>query len=383
MDIGFGNGLSNKLATYLAHNQIDKAREAVSSTFFMLILIIIPVTLLLIGIIAVTDLYSFLNVDSEVISDLKVVICISVLFVCVTFIFKFVGNFFLGIQLPAVNNLLVTCGHTFALIGTAILYFSGCRSLLMIALVNTSAPLLVYLLAYPYTFWYKYPHLSPSLKLFNGKSIKELFNIGIKFFILQISGAITFLSSNILISHFFTPAMATPYNISYRYFSVILLVFTIISTPYWTATTDAYERGDIDWIKNAMIRTRRLLSVIFAVIVFMILVAPFFYKILSGGTDLQIPFSITIGMASYMMIFIYGSAYCFFLNGIGALRIQLINAITAAILFIPIACISAYYSHHIVSILIVMCLINLPNIICNRIQFRKIVKGTATGLWIV
>ena len=43
LDIGLGNGLRNKLAAQLAHGDIEKARESVSSTFFMLIMIIIPV----------------------------------------------------------------------------------------------------------------------------------------------------------------------------------------------------------------------------------------------------------------------------------------------------------------------------------------------------
>ena len=37
LDIGLGNGLRNKLSAQLAHNDIEKARQSVSSTFFMLI----------------------------------------------------------------------------------------------------------------------------------------------------------------------------------------------------------------------------------------------------------------------------------------------------------------------------------------------------------
>ena len=43
MDIGLGNGLRNKLAAHLAHEETREARSLVSSTFAMLTCIIIPV----------------------------------------------------------------------------------------------------------------------------------------------------------------------------------------------------------------------------------------------------------------------------------------------------------------------------------------------------
>ena len=91
-DIGLGNGLRNKLATYLAHDDKEKAREMVSSTFFMLIFIIIPVTLLLVFLIKICNVYSILNVDNSIITDLDNVIIVALLFISSTFIFKFIGK---------------------------------------------------------------------------------------------------------------------------------------------------------------------------------------------------------------------------------------------------------------------------------------------------
>lgn len=60
LDVGLGNGLRNKLATYIAEGNILKAREMVSSTLAMLIIIIIPT----LAILVVTESYANLYVFS-------------------------------------------------------------------------------------------------------------------------------------------------------------------------------------------------------------------------------------------------------------------------------------------------------------------------------
>ena len=273
LDIGLGNGLRNKLATYLAQEDMKKARETVSSTFFMLALIILPVMLAAIAAVKTFDLHAFLNVDPAVIPNLGDIMAVSILFVSATFIFKFIGNFYLGLQLPAVNNLLVTVGHTLQLVGTWLVYMGGSGSLLLIAVVNTAAPLLTYLIAYPITFYGRYPKLRPSFGTFNRHAVRSLFTIGVKFFVLQIAGILLFMSSNILISKLFDPSMVTPYQIAYRYFSITMLVFTIISAPYWSATTDAYARGDMAWIRQARRRMDKIVMGVAAVLAVMVAVS--------------------------------------------------------------------------------------------------------------
>lgn len=382
LDIGLGNGLRNQLATHLAHGDNQKAREAVSSTLVMLCMIIIPIMLCTLAIVYNTDLYRFLNVDGTQITDLRAIVAVSVILVSSTFIFKFIGNLYLGLQLPAVNNLLVTVGHTLALVGTYAIYRSGSHSLMMVAVVNTGAPLLAYLLAYPYTFHYRYPELRPSLHCFKKEATSQLFTIGVKFFILQIASIILFMSSNILISKLFNPALVTPYQIAYRYFSIVMMVFTIISAPYWTATTDAYERGDIAWIK----RSRRSMDIIMlavaATLVLMTLVSNPVYRIWIDA-DTHIPMSLSLLMAVYMFVVLASMSYSYYLNGMGALKIQLILTVGAAIVFIPLTIFAVdHISDHIESIVLTMIIVNLPGLIVNKIQYEKIVRGTARGIWL-
>ena len=137
-------------------------------------------------------------------------------------------------------------GQTLSLVGIFILSLSGREvSLLEIACVYTVSPLLVYVASYPLTFT-RYKYLRPSLCLFDKKELDGLFSLGIKFFFVQIAGLVIFATSNILISRLLSPADVTPYQISYKYFSLTIMLFTLIAAPLWSATTDAYTKGD--WV---------------------------------------------------------------------------------------------------------------------------------------
>ena len=380
MDIGLGNGLRNKIAEYMAHNEVQRARQLVSSTFALLSCIIIPVILVLVVLILTCNTYQVFNASPSIVNDLDMVLIVTIMLVCTTFVFKLIGNFYMGMQLPAVSNLLIAIGQTLALIGTYIVYWSGSHSLMHIAIVNTASPLLVYLIAFPYTFLYKYPHLRPSCQLIDFKEAKAVVNTGIQFFIMQISSVILFMTSNILISNLFTPALVTPYQITYRYFSILLVAFTVICMPFWNATTDAYERGDIQWIRNATRKLRMMIIGIIVCMAMMVVLSPWVYSIWIGDS-ITIDIRMSIVMATYIFILIYSMRYSYFINGIGKLRLQLIFTTTAAFFFIPLAYLTTIWTHNIIWFMVVMCLINIPGLIVNRIQFYKLINGTAKGIW--
>lgn len=380
LDVGLGNGLRNKLAVYMAEGNIPKAREMVSSTIAMLTAIIVPVTLVLIVLEITGDVYGFFNVSPEMVSGFPTILVASTIMVCGTFILKFLGNFYMGMQLPAVSNAIVTGGNTLALIGTFLVYLSGIHSLLLVAIANTAAPLLAYLICYPLTFYGKYRALRPSRCTVNMAAAKELFVIGSKFFVLQMAGIVLFFSTNIIISRFFSPSMVTPYQIANRYFMTAMLLFTVLCVPYWSATTDAYAKHDYEWIRRANTTLNRFMVFILAVIVVMTVASPLVYHVWIGGKA-TVPFSMTVLVGAYEFILIYSTRYSFVLNGIGKLKLQLYVTIAAAVAYVPLAVLVVGSSGDINRLLLVMCAVNIPGLIINAVQYRKIISGKAKGIW--
>lgn len=379
MDIGLGNGLRNRLAVHIAHGDTDKARRIVSSTVAMLCCIVLPVMLVLGLLVWYTDVYGFLNVSADIIPELRIALLSAVILVCITFVLKFIGNVYMGLQLPAVSNLLLALGQTLALGATWIVYTTGQATFFNIVIINTASPLIIYLLAYPYTFYARFPQLRPSFRLVNLKSAVEIGNIGLKFFWLQIAALLQFWTANILISKFFSPAMVTPYQIAYRYISLILVVFSVVCMPFWNATTDAYERGDMTWIRKADKRMNQAIAVMTIALILMVIISPWVYDIWIGN-DCHVPLSMTAMMALYIFTLLVSMRYSYFLNGVGALRLQMYMTVFAFI-FIPLAWAVSSYTQSIIWFMAVMCICNLPGIIINILQFYRIINNKATGLW--
>lgn len=379
MDIGLGNGLRNKLAVNMAHDNQQEARSMVSSAMAMLVCTIIPVGALLLLLTEVTDVYAFFNADIARIPELRASLQAGVILVCMTFVLKIIGNVYMGMQMPAMSNLIIVSGQMFALLSTWLLLKTGHATFFYIVIANTASPLMAYILFYPVTFYKMFPFLRPTFSLINMRTAISLGNLGVRFFWLQTAAIIQMMTANILISNFFTPEMVTPYQITFRYFSLPLVAFNVICMPFWNATTDAYERHDMLWIRNADRRMQILVLLMALIIVLMVAVSPFVYQLWIGDMC-DVPLGMTVMMAAYTLIIIASSRYSYFLNGIGALRLQMYMTVTV-VLFIPLSWLASELTHDINYFMAVMCVCIAPSWIVNKIQFNKILNGRATGIW--
>jgi drug/metabolite transporter (DMT)-like permease len=173
--------------------------------------------------------------------------------------------------------------------------------------------------------------------------------------------------------------MVTPYQVAYRYYSLVLVAFTVVCMPFWSATTDAYEKGDKRWIRMANRRMNLLTALTACAMILMTIVSPYVFQIWIGD-KCHVPFSMTVLMAIYVFLLVMSIRYSYFLNGIGALRLQLYMTVMT-IIFIPLAWFVSHTTHDILYFMGVMCVCIAPSILVNKIQFSKILKGTAIGIW--
>lgn len=378
-DIGLGNGLRNKLGTAMAENDRDRARGYVSTTFFMLLVLSIGIFVIFSLIINVLDWYSILNVDPDTVGNLKEVVLVSFFFFCLSFFFKFVGNVYQGLQLPAVNNLMGLGAHLFSFIIIYLLRLTIPGSLFWVAVVYSAAFPVVYFLCYPITFYKLYPYLAPSYRYFRKDCFKDLFSLGILFFIIQIMALVLFSMSNVIISNLFGPDQVTPYNIAYKYFSFVSIFFGFLLAPIWSATTDAYAKGDFQWIRSGITKIMRIMLGVFCVVVLMIVCSSWVYK-LWVGDSVEIPVEMSILMGLYVLLIQYSLCYSSILNGMGKLKLQTINIIIVAILFYPV-CYFFAELYGVNGILIGMIVVNISGAVLNTIQLRKIMSQKANGIW--
>lgn len=371
-DIGLSNGLRNKLAEALAKGDIKAGRHYVSTALVILPLLAFFVAVIGSFVIAKVNWYNILNINPVNLPDLYEIIVVVFSMFCAGFAIKIIGSVYLALQLPAISNALNTIGNIVALIFIIILKASTSGNLMYVAIAFSAAPIIVYGLAYPVTFKKYYPYLSPSFQYYKSSFVKSLVSVGWAFFLLQIAGIVLFAFSNILISHEFGPEEVTPYNIAFRYYSIINMLMGLVSAPMWSATTDAYTQNDIQWIRKSI---RKMLFVIAFFVVVLVVMTLFSNGIYSiwVGRDIHIPIELSSLMACYIVVLMLSSTYSNMLNGMGKLRLQTIVTLLEAALFVPV-CLFLSHRYGINGILLGMIIIHGIGLVANVIQFMYVVR---------
>jgi len=378
-DVGLGNGLRNKLTEALALDNKPLANIYVSTTFFLLTSFIVVVYILFLVAQFWLDWAKILNVPSDLILNLNSLVSIVFLFFCLSFVLKFIGNIYLATQSPVINDLLTTLGSIVSLVIIFVLTKTTSGDLSKVAITYSIAPVIVYLIAYPVTFYIKYPFLRPSFKSIKIKYTKDLMGLGLQFFVIQIACLIIFSTSNILISNLFGPEQVTPYNIAYKYFMTITMAFGIIISPIWSAITDAYVKDEYEWIKKTGRNIQYIWIILLIMTILMVVLSNFIYSIWVGD-EVEIPLSLSILMALYVTINNWNNIYAYFVNGVGKIRLQLYAAIISSIIFIPLA-IFCSKIWGVNGILITMCVVLFLSGSFYPFQYKKIIHKNAKGIW--
>jgi O-antigen/teichoic acid export membrane protein len=203
--------------------------------------------------------------------------------------------------------------------------------------------------------------------------------LGIKFFVLQIAAIVIYQTSNIIIAQLFGPAQVTPYNIAYKYFSVVPMFMGIILMPFWSAFTEAWIKKDIEWIKNTMKKLRIIWFLLTIATLIMLVFSDLIYR-LWVGKEIVVPISLSISIAAYVIIYSWNGIFINFLNGVGIIKLQLYSGIWGMVLNIPLA-IYLGRTLGIIGVVLPTVFLGAINMIWSSIQYKKIINFTAKGIW--
>lgn len=380
-DIGLGHGLRNRFAEALAMNKNELAKTYVSTTYAILSIIIGLVLLVFLIINPFLNWNKILNAGEDLVlgNELSILALIVFTFFCLSFIFKLITTILTADQQPAKAALFDLLGKFIALIIILFLTRVSAGSLLYLGIAMSGTPVLVLILSSIWFFNGKYREYRPSIKAVDFSKARELLDLGIKFFIIQISAVILYQTNNIIIAHLFGPEDVTPYNVAFRYFSVLTMGFAIIYAPFWSAFTEAWAKKEISWIKSNINKLMKIWIGLAFTAVFMLLMSSLFYRLWVGEV-VYIPFSISILVAMWTVIISWNAIFCQFLNGIGKIWLQLAIGIFAAAVNIPLAIILGK-SIGIEGVLISNIILSLITVAIYPIQYQKLLTFSAKGIW--
>ena len=167
LDIGFTQGLKNKLTEAIAHEEWDRGKSLVSTTYVMMAMIFLPICLLLESLIPHINWCALLNVDIIYEAEIKRVMYAMIAFFCLQMIVNVLVSVIAAFQRVALSNSFTVLGHVLSLLIIFILTKTTQGSLLNLAFAISAMPILVTLVASFVLFKGKYARIAPSLKSFD------------------------------------------------------------------------------------------------------------------------------------------------------------------------------------------------------------------------
>lgn len=381
-DIGFTHGLRNKLAEALAFNNIKLAKSYVSTTYAVLSIIFFILWLVFIIISPFINWSGVLNVSPSLSQVILYTLIIVYTYFSLLFILKIINIILFADQKPAYASLIDLLGQLLSLIIIYVMTQLLSGSLLLLCVGLCVAPVLVTLFSSFYLFRFKYRHIAPNFRYVNFSCLNDLIKLGVKFFIIQIAAIIQFQTANLLIARIYNMDEVTNYNIAYKYFSILNMIFAIILSPFWSASTEAFLKKDFLWIKSILNKYNKSFFILSLLGVLMLFFSNYVYNIWIGKI-VSIPLLLSLCSFVFAVSGMYSSPYVNFLNGIGALKIQFyVSLITPVLFIILVLILCKYFRLGVYAVFIASTLSNFYGYILAPIQCKRIINGRARGIWI-
>lgn len=379
-DVGLGNGMRNYLSEAISRQDYIKARSYFSTAIFLLAIIAVLIGILSIIIIFQLDLNHIFNTHIMSNKSLAYIMVVAISFSLIQFVAKNVGMVYIAMQRYAINDFIVFIGQLISTIIVYIITKTTESHLIYIVIAITSIPALVFILA-SIPLLKQHPQLKPSIKSIDFTSAKKIIGKGLGFFIIQITSCLViFGSANILISHYCGPEQVTVYNISYKLFNILIIIYTIIISPLWNAYTDASVKNDYAWIRKIFKKSIYLWAASLLLGLLMLLISGWFFKKWVGNS-VDIPLGVSISILIYVCMFNFNNCVTYLINGLNKIKIQIITSILGTIIYLIAVCFFIKGTYGIYGISISMCVIYTLMSLVHLYQCNLLAKNKAHGIW--
>jgi O-antigen/teichoic acid export membrane protein len=381
-DIGVGNGLRNKLSEALAKGDRELAKVYISTSYAWVAGVFLSLMVLSWVISPFVNWAQLLGLSPAYAGILQRTMLVVFSFFCLQFILNLIGNILFAHQEPALSNLITPLGNVLSLIVIFLLmHTTSSGDLFTVSVVFSAAPVIVLLFFNLFFLGWKYRSIAPGFRYIQFRHAKDLFGLGVQFFIIQIAFIVMYSSANIMLIRWFGPSTVTVYTVAYKYFTIALLVNGIITATYWSAFTEAYISREFDWVRNTIRRMEKVTYLLMGCVIFQTIVAgPLIHLWVH---QVQVPFDMQMTMCLFTLISLIAAPQHIFLNGTGMIRLQLYTAIFTIGMTIPFAWVFCKVLHlGPKGVVLAMICTSLPVTILYRIQYNKIMSGKATGIWV-
>ncbi|OJW78853.1 oligosaccharide flippase family protein [Spirosoma sp. 48-14] len=379
-DIGIGNGLRNKISEAISKEDNTKARAYISTAYALFGIIQLIIILLFYSIYSFIPWQKVFNTSINEV-QLNTIIIILVISMAIKLVLDMLTYILMALQQSGLSSILNLITNALILIGTFIISKIAIGNLLYLAVLTAVSPILVLLISSIIFFSTYLKDYRPTISSIDWKFAKGLLSLGYQFFIIQLAVIVIFYSDNLIISQLFGPSEVSTYNVAFRYFNSINIIFTIIISPYWSAFTEAFIKNDRDWIKRTYRSLQKMWVGLAVSVCIMILFSDIIYEMWIGD---RVKISITLSICTGLFVIVssWNSINSLILNGTGKIKLQLLVAVFCATINVPFAIILGKHLKMMSSgiILATTCTLLIGSVL-GSMQVKRIVSDKAKGIW--
>ena len=378
-DFGLGTGLRYKLTKAVSLNEEQYGRQLVSTAYFSMSGIMALLLVILIPVIALLDWNNILNTHAFSNYDLAFCVFIVLVVFLTQFVLELISIVLQSYQRAAISTLFKPLANLITLGLIVFIRLFSSNSLLWASVAMTVPIVVVLLITNICYFGGKYRNIAPSIKFFKKSCLKDIYSLGIKYFLSQLSSLVIFNTTSFLLTLLLDPQETAVFNTAYTYFGILVLFNTMAMQPIIAAVTDAYVKGELHWI-SACFRKINILSLLLTLVSLLMLAVSQVVFHLWVGDKIIVPWDLSIILTFFFILNVWSTPYINFLSGVGKMNVMMILSFVKIVLYFPVAIplIKAYGSCGLVWAIIIVNMI--PNIVCGCMQYYLIVNNKATGI---
>ena len=331
-DLGIGNGLRNGIAKAYGENDGEtqsKLIETAFSSLFKLAFILFAVLLLISETLFQTNILPL---------GARSAMYITAIFFCCNLVLNISQSIALGYQKSWLSTLTLCEIQLFSIIFVLLLSEFGIDADLNIfAIVHgigTTVPNLVLIAILSIK----------GIKIINRINLKEdkttkktIMTLGMRFFGIQLCAVVLYSTDSLIINKLISSEMVTKYAMITKVYDTGTSLFSILLISLWSAVTYHLAQNDIEWIKNKIKQLLLLWGLFSCGVVAVSIFFNYIIRMWLGQQAIYYEWHLICLFGAYCSMTAFSAIFVNVLNGMGEIRLQLILAVIAAFINIPLS----------------------------------------------
>jgi O-antigen/teichoic acid export membrane protein len=372
-EVGISNSLRNAVTLFFAKNKLNQVKDTVQKGYKALLVTYFTLISGLLLLSLFTDFTSFLVPQKGAVESFNTLFQITVVVYFIHFILFFLHNLLLATHNAKATYFITAIQNGVLLLGLIFCSISSYTpSLFLFCLWFSTLPLMVWAVASVYYYSKDFKKFRPFFLQVLDKKTKAFSGLKRDFFLIQICTLVLFSTDNIIIMNFIGSYEVTAYNVTFKYFNLLIILFNLVLLPYWASFTDAYGKGDKQWI---VVNIKKLMLFWLGTAVVGLVMLVFASDVLKIwiGKALEVDFLLLLFMFASVLLIAWNSIFAYFLNSVSQTKVQTRLLIIAAIVNVPL---SIYLLHgfQVSGIILATCILLLPQAILLPIECNSVLK---------